>query len=553
MDNKITITFNDGSTNRYPLGATVGLIATEYQAKMENPIIGAKINNEVVTFNYAITKDVAIDFFDVNDLNGYKMYQGGLKFVLIVALRELYGNKANVIFEHSIDKGIMCTITNGKPITETETAELKQKMQEIIEQDLPIEKLNITKKEAIFFYETVGEIEKAKNIQNINNSLVVLYRLKDSYNYFYVDMPQSTGVLTKFDLINLSVNKTVLMFPSPRSNNEVPLYNHNEKIVEVFKEDKEWTEKMNVQYVSEFNEQVGQGNISEFIRINELVFNNKIDRLVTEVMNNKNIRLLLISGPSSSGKTTTTKKMMMSLKAHGHNTLMMSVDDYFKERVDSPKDENGEYDFECLEAIDLELFNKHLKQLLNGEEVVIPTFDFLIGEKVYDRKPIKIDDDTIILIEGLHCLNEELTKEVPRESKYKVYLSPFTPLSIDRHNHVSTVDMRMLRRMVRDNRTRGAGVSSTIKHWQNVRRGEEKYIFPYIPEADAVLNTALVYEIGVLKVYAEPLLYSVEVTSPYYEEARRLLGFLKNFFPIPSEYVVDNSILREFIGQSFFE
>ena len=554
MENTIKVTWNDLSTREYPVGTRLFEIAADFQKQMEHPIIGAKIDNEVVELTMPLRKDETITFFDCLDLSGYKMYQAGLKIVMVQSLRELFGASTKVVFEHSIDKGIMCTINNGKPIGATEAEAIKKRMQELIAADLPIKKLNISKKEAIEFYENIGESEKAINIRNISNSLVVLYKLKETIGYYYVEMPISTKVLEQFDIEFLEENQIVLMFPSPSTNYVLPKYTNNQLIVDVFKQDKAWVEKIGVKYVADFNEYVANYNVANFVRMNELVFNNKVNNIANNIIKDAaRLRLVLIAGPSSSGKTTSTKLLAEFLRAAGFKTLMVSVDDYFKERTETPVDTHGNYDFESLAAIDIPLFNKQLKALVNNESVKMPRYDFLLGKKVYDKKEVTLDNQTIILIEGLHCLNDELTSDIAREVKYKIYLSPFTPLSVDRHNHVSTVDLRLIRRIVRDNRTRGYDVSNTIKNWQAVRAGEEKYIFPYMGEADAVLNTALVYELGVLKVYAEPLLYSVSVTSPYYEEARRLLSFLKSFFPIPSEFVIDSSILREFTGKSIFE
>ena len=553
MNNKLKITFNDMSVSEFDINTPVLEMAKFYQEKIINPIIGAKINNQVVDFNVKLNQDTTLNFFDINDLTGYKMYQAGLKFVMIVALREIYGSSAKVVFEHSIDKGIMCTITNGKPFDEAMSEELKKKMTEIIEEDLPIQKINVTKRDAIDFYNKVGEKEKAVNIQNLANQLVIFYKLKDSCNYFYMDMPYSTGVLAKFDIKYLEEGSFVLLFPSPRSNNEVPEYTHHQSIIDVFKKAKEWVKKMNVPYVSYFNQIVTEGKVEDFIRMNEIEMNNQLQETAKTILSKEKIKMILVAGPSSSGKTTTTKKLAMRLKAAGKKILMISVDDYFKERTETPRFENGDYDFESLAAIDIDLFNTQLKELLDGKSVTLPTFDFKLGKKLYTDEEVSIDKDTILIVEGLHCLNEEITTSIAREVKYKIYLSPFTPLSADRHNHLSTVDLRLIRRIVRDNRTRGWDVSQTIKSWQNVRLGEERYIFPHIREADEVLNTALIYELGVLKVYAEPILFSVSITSPYYEEARRLINFLKSFFPISSEYVPNDSILREFVGGSIYD
>jgi len=303
-----------------------------------------------------------------------------------------------------------------------------------------------------------------------------------------------------------------------------------------------------MKYVTSLNKNVCEGKIKNFIKSCELVFNMNIARIATDVTNNRNIKFILIAGPSSSGKTTTTKRLSSYLMAQGFDPIKISIDDYFLEREETPKDENGNYDFECLTAIDLDLFNSDLKRLLNNEEINMPTYNFVTGKKEFNDNYIKLKDNSIILIEGLHALNDELLPAIDKKYKFKIYLSPFIPSNIDRHNYISTIDLRLIRRIIRDNRTRGYGINKTIHVWQSVRNGEEKYIFPYIHQADVIINTALPYEIGVEKVYIEPLLRSINIESKYYEEAKRLLNFLKMFFTIPSEYVNNDSILREFIG-----
>ena len=444
------------------------------------------------------------------------------------------------------------TIDSNEPFGKEETNKLKEAMQKLIDDDEIITALHVAKKEAINYYTKTNNIEKAENIHNVMNDVVSVYRLKTYINYFYSEMPYSTGCLNKFDLVCLADRKLVLLFPTKKAVNEIPAYVNYESVIKCFKEGKNWLRAMGIPYVADLNKQISASNIENIIRATEINFDNAIHDIVDEIIK-KGAKYVMLAGPSSSGKTTSTKKIALALRARGYEPLILSVDNYFKDREDSPKDENGNYDFECMEALDLDLLNDHLKRLNNNEEVDIPEYNFILGEKEYHNDPIKLGNKGIILMEGLHCINDDMTKDIDNNLKYKIYLSPFTPLNIDKHNYVSTVDLRLIRRMVRDNRTRGTNVSKTIGYWQTVRSGEEKYIFPFINGADKILNTSLVYEIGVLKVYAEPLLYSVSIDSPYYEEARRLLKFLRGFFPISSDYVSKDSILREFIGGSSFE
>lgn len=477
----------------------------------------------------------------------HKQYQSGLKFVLYVTVRELY--KCDVFFEHSLDKGLYCKIMTDKHLTNEDITLIDNKMKEIISKDLKITRKVVTKKDAYDFYLKTKEYEKARNVLNLNNKTVTIYELLGYYNYFMDDMVPSTGVLSNYRLTYLNNNDLVLSTIIDETG-RVPAYTSQDMILKSYTDYQNWCHVQNVSYVSDLNQIVSESKIKEFIKKNDIMMDNQVYDLA-KVIKEINRKIILLGGPSSSGKTTSTRKLALYLTAIGLNPIYLGLDDYFKERTESPKDENGEYDFETLDCIDLELFNNQLTSLLNGEEVLVPTFNFISGKKEFNRR-IKLKENDIILIEGLHCLNEELTKDIPYNQKLKVYISPFMPLSIDRHNHLSTVDIRLLRRIVRDNRTRGYNVIDTLKSWEKVRNGETKYVFPFTNEANVILNTAYIYEMGILKVYVEPLLYSVPMESKFYNEARRLINELQMFFPIPSEYLSDTNILREFIGESYF-
>lgn len=544
---KVKITFQDKSVHEYDKGTLYYDISKD--CDMPN-IMGYKIGNEVFPLTTKAYQDEIIEFINTNDIIGNKIYKAGLKFLFEIALTETFPD-LEVCYEHSVPRGMLAVVQGNKILTQEDLSKIKARMAQIVDANDKIDKFNVDPKEAIKYYLRFNELEKAYNIQSISDKFVTFYRLHNKFNYFYSIMPYNTGSIDKYELIYLGNNRIVFMFPSIKSNGVVPEYVHYDNIIEAFFKGQSWLDNLHMPYISDLNKTIASGKIKDFIRSNELMFSLDIAKVVDEIVSNRDIKFILIAGPSSSGKTTTTKRIASYLEALGYDAIKISLDDYFVNRDVNPKDEDGNNDYECLEAIDVKLFNEDLNKLLNGEEITLPIYNFLTGKREYSENKIKLKENSIFLIEGLHALNDELTKDVDKRSKYRIYLSPFIPLNIDEHNYVSTLDLRLLRRIVRDNRTRGYDVLNTIDNWQRVRRGEEKYIFPYIHQANVIINTALAYEVGVLKVYVEPLLLSVGVDSIYYEEARRLIDFLKIFFPIPGEYVTDDSILREFIGGNY--
>ena len=530
-------------------GVTLEEIASQFQKEFPYPILIAKVNNKLEELTKSITNPVNIEFLDLTSREGNRTHISGLAYVLIYAVKKLYGKTANAIIQHSLDKGIYIE-TNFK-LNESKVAEIKKEMQSIIAADMPITKTTIDRMEAIEYFEKMNDPVKAGVMKYNTNSYVTLYRLGNYYNYFYNLMPISTGKLAAFDLTYIKDNGFLLQFPTVYIPDKIMPYQPHPGVFGVFKDYHDWGKTINVENSVDLNRVVSSGKISDLIRIDEALQNNRLLKIASEINSKKDIKIVLIAGPSSSGKTTTTTKLCMFLKSFGLNPKMLSMDDYFVDRNETPLDEKGQPDYECLEAIDLKLFNTQLENLLKGEEVDIPTFNFVLGKKEYKKK-LKLEKDDIILIEGIHAINTNILTNIPRENKYKIYISALTELNIDEHNRVSTTDNRLLRRIIRDNRTRGYNVEHTLKTWVSVRRGEEKYIFPFQDEADFTLNTALIYELGVLKTYVEPLLYSVPYESPFYEEARRLINFLRLFLPIPADDIPRDSVLREFIGNGCF-
>lgn len=524
---------------------TTYLEISKYSQK-KDIALAVKKENELFPLTTRAIKDETIEFIDASSIEGAKIYKAAIKFILEVALKTVFPT-SDIDYLHSVPGGMLGEIEYDRILTKEDISKIKEEMAKIIDENCEFKRYNILKKEAADFYEATSYYEKAINVKTCDD-IVTIYKLKDYLNYYYVPMPYSTGCIKQFELKYLDNNRLIILYPSNLTKGRLPEYVHHENIINAYYEGKSWLKRLNAPYVADLNNLVANRGMKGFIESCELHFTDEIKKACDKIIRNNDKKFVMIAGPSSSGKTTTTRILGAYLRSKGYDPICLSTDDYFVDREDTPKDEFGAYDFECLNAIDTRQFNEDLMQLLKGKEVNIPTFNFVTGKREYHNHVIKLNENSIILIEGLHSLNDDLTPGIPERYKYKIYLSPFIPLNIDRHNYISTLDLRLIRRIIRDNRTRGYTVSEVIEKWQNVRNGEEKYIFPFTHQADLILNTALPYEIGVLKVYAEPLLLSIDTDSKYYEEARRLLKFLRSFYSITSEYVSKSSILREFIG-----
>ena len=535
----------NGGEREYPEGTTYYEISKD--VNLGNDVIGLKINNEVVHMENVAKDGEALEFFDVTDLSGYLLYKNALKMIFELALNRTFPG-LQVHFNHSVPKGMLASISDERVITNDDIIKIRDEMKKIVQEDHRFIRLTVKKKDAIEYYDKIKMYEKANNIRNISDFSVTLYQFDNLLNYYYSEMPYSSGVINKYEIVYLGNNMLVLLWPSKISKGEVPEYVHYDNIIDSFSKGQQWLHSLKIPYIANLNRLVSTGKISNFMDSCELVYNMQIEKVARTIAEKKDVKFVLIAGPSSSGKTTSCKRLANYLSAMGYEPICISTDDYFVNREDSPRDENGNYDFECLECLDREFLSDHLEQLLKGNTITLPKFDFITGMREVSNKKVSLKENSIILIEGLHALNDDMIPGIDKSLKYKVYLSPFIPLNIDRHNYISTIDLRLVRRIVRDNRSRGYDVATTIKNWESVRHGEEKHIFPYIHQADCIVNTALPYEVGVMKVYVEPLLHSVGISSEYYEEAQRLLKFFKQFFPISSEYVNNDSIIREFIG-----
>ena len=542
----------DNEKYDFDKGITLKTIADKYHIDGV-PIVCAYVDNELCTLDKVMDKDCTIKFLTYLDPVGNRVYQKGLMFLLVYAFKELCGYNNSIKMCHPIDKAILIRTTCS--LSKNNLEKLKDKMKEIVSADLKIEKCLVTRKDAKEYFESINFNNKADVLKYNTTQFVELYKIGDLYDYFYSSvMPYSTGILDKFDFNYLNNHSFIFRFPTVDADGEIPPYVELDKILRTFDNIYKLSTRMDVFTISDFNQRIAEGKANDIIKLTEAVSSGNLLGLAKAIDDNKNnIKLVLIAGPTSSGKTTTSRKLAMYLKVFGLNPKYLSIDDYFLNRVDTPKLENGEYDFESINAINVELFNDHLTKIMNGEEVSIPTFNFYKGESEYLGKTLKLENKDILIIEGLHAINEELTKTVPKESKYKVYVSPLSDLNIDDHNMISNSDVRLLRRIARDNRVRGYNAEDTIKSWQTVRDAETKNIFPYQNDVDFVFNSSFLYEIGVLKTFVEPLLYQIDSSSECHDEAVRLLKFLGLFVGVPDNEIPSDSIFREFIGGSYFE
>jgi len=549
--NTIIISFENGEKKEYIKGVKIGDIVNDLKNSYKFDILCGKFQNQIVGYDDSIMKSGDLYLYDINTKEGNKIYEKGLTILFETCVREILGKDTDIKISYSIDKGIFCII--DKEINEKIISDIKSLMKEKVDKSIPFQKIETSRHEAIEYFKNMKRIDKVKTLSYDTSNFVTLYKFDGTYNYILGNLPHDSSVLKYFDLTMLD-NGIVLRYPSIYDNGKIKKYTHHENYHNSLKEYSEWASLLNISNLGELNEAIINDNAGEIIKLSEMIQDYKLLNIAEKISLNKNdIKIVLISGPSSSGKTTTSKKLTMYLKTLGLNPHQLSLDDYFLNREDTPLDENGKPDFESLRAIDIKLFNTQIEKLLKGSKVITPTFDFISGKKEYGKRIISIDKNQPIVIEGTHALNDILTNQIKEEEKFKIYISPLTSLNINDHNRIPTTDARMLRRLIRDDRTRGNDANATIAQWQKVRLNEDEYIFPYTNEADVVLNTAFVYEMGVLKVFAEPILHTVEMNSPYYEDARRLIENLSVFFPISSEHITNDNILREFIGGSIYD
>lgn len=543
-----------GELREYPAGTPFGVIAQEYQSQYKDPIVLVMADGRLRELHKKLKKEQTVTFVTTADEIGHKTYKRSMSLLFLKAVYHVAGheNIQKIVLHFTVHQGFYYTIQGNVTIDEQFLAKVKSYMLELVERKVPILKRSVTTREARELFRRHRMYDKEKLFRFRRVSRVNIYSLEDFEDYFYGFMVWHTGYLKYFELYPYDEG-VVLQMPTAKKPTVVQPFEPSPKIFRVQQEAERWAERLGAATVGELNEKISQGSTRKMILVGEALQEERISKIADQIIASGNVRFVMIAGPSSSGKTTFSHRLSIQLAAHGMRPHPIAVDNYFVNREDTPLDEFGKRNFECLEAVDVAKFNEDMNALLRGERVEIPRFNFVEGRREYRCDFLQMGQEDILVIEGIHCLNDALSHSLPRESKFKIYISALTQLNVDEHNRIPTTDGRLIRRLVRDSRTRGSSAKDTIAMWGSVRRGEEENIFPYQEEADVMFNSALLYELAALKVYAEPLLFQITEEEPEYYEAKRLLKFLDYFLAIPSEDIPNNSILREFIGGSCFD
>ena len=529
---------------------TIRELLKEEIENSKHTVIAGKFNNEYVNLQYEIEKDGELELIDVSTKEGMRVYRKTLIFILGKAFEKLYP-EGKMTVDYQLNNSLFCD-TDNVEITDEFIENLNREMKAIVQKDLPIKQVIMTREEAKKLYDETNTTKGRLQYDLTNNKKIYMYYCEDYYNYCYETIGDRTGVVKIFEVSKYR-DGFLIRYPNSRNPEKMPDFIETKKLAWAMDEYEDIHRILDMDTVYKLNKAVEENKIKEVIMLDEALHEKKISDIADNVAKNRNVKMILIAGPSSSGKTTFAQRLGIQLKINGLKPVTISVDNYFVERENTPRDENGEYDIEHIEEIDLQLFNDHLTKLLNGEEIEMPEFDFHIGSKKYNGKKLKLQQDEILVIEGIHCLNDRLTSSISKDQKYKIYISALTVLNMDRFNRISTTDTRLIRRIVRDYQFRGYTAKDTIKKWNSVNKGEEKYIFPFQEEADSIFNTSLIYELGAFKAVVMPLLEEISKEEKEYAEAQRLINMLKYFKEIPANYIPTNSLLKEFLGGGDFK
>ena len=545
---------NINSSKSFPYGISLLDVYKGFNLDLPFGPVNAKVNNKVEGLNYRFYNNKDVEFQNICTSSGMRTYVRSLCFVLCKAVEELYP-QGSIMLEHPVSKGYYCRMNLDRPIGLDDVQRIKQRMKEIIAEDIPFKRYECHTEEVVELFRQKGMTDKVKLLETSGNLYSYYYTLGDTVDYYYGSLLPSTGYIHLFGLEKY-YDGLLLQVPNRQQPDELEEMIKQEKMLDVFKEHRRWNQILGIGNVGDFNEACNQGHATQLINVSEALQEKRISQIADEIFHRKEqgqpLKLILISGPSSSGKTTFSKRLSVQLMANGIRPYPVSLDDYFVNREQTPRDANGDYDYESLYALDLDFFNQQLQSLLNGEEVELPRFNFTTGKREMSGTRLKIDENMILILEGIHALNPELTAHLPAESKFKIYVSALTTILLDNHNYIPTTDNRLLRRIIRDFKYRGYSAEETISRWPSVRAGEDKWIFPYQENADVMFNSALLFELAVIKDYAEPILRKVPNNRPEYSEAYRLRKFLEYFVPLQDKELPPTSLLREFLGGSSF-
>ena len=536
-----------------PEDTTLYEVTKKVKDDFKYPIVGARLGEFIVGLNTKVTNNEKVEFYDLGTTIGNRIYSRSLEFLVTVATKKVLGDETDILINYSLENGIYCEII-GQRITKVTAEKIKAQMHKMVAQKFTFKEMLVDRFDAIKYFKRHHQMDKVDGLRYMTNRTVTLYSLDGIYDYFFGPLVYNTGLLDKFGMLYLKENSFILTYPSVNDPNTVDEYINHKLTFDTYKSFQEWGRSIGISTVPDLNKICTEGKYVDMLRLFETHYEDQLSLIAETIYKKKDkIKIILLAGPSSSGKTTTAKKLSLYLKVKGITCHKISLDDYFVDRDKAPRDENGDLDFSSIESIDTTLFNSHLNKLLTGHKVSMPTFDFITGKKEYNDNYLKLEEGEILIIEGIHTLNEKLTKDIPRENKFKIFMSPLIHLKLDNHNRVHTTDVIKIRRIVRDNQFRGTNAETTLAMWPNVDKEARLSIYPYQDDADAMINSSLGYELSVLRIYAEPLLYGIDSSSPQYPEAIRLINLLRNFLPITSEVVPKDSILREFIGGSVFE
>lgn len=542
---------NNKKTQKVAIGSTLFDIFSEIGLEMSHEPISCKVNNKVEGMHYRVYNSKDLEFLDMTSSSGSRAYTRTLFFVLCKAVKDIFPASPDVIIDIPVSNGFYVDVRLGKELTEEEVGKLRNRMQEIIDAHMPIRRYMVPTEDAIALFQEKGDVEKVKLLKTSGSIYTTYYKIGDYVDYYYGTLLTNTSELYLFGLEKY-YDGMLLRIPSLKNPDQLGEITRQDKMFDIFKEHHRWQDIIGIRTVGDFNQAVTAGFSTDIINISEALQEKKIAQIAEDIAQRKGVKLVLLAGPSSSGKTTSCKRLSIQLAVNGLKPLQISLDDYFVDREKTPKDESGEYDYESIYALDLKLINEQFNALFRGEEVELPKYDFQSGKSKRSGKKLKMNDHNVLVVEGIHALNPELTSQIPDEQIYRVYASALTTILLDNHNYIPTTDNRLLRRIIRDNKYRGVSAQETIHRWPSVRAGENKWIFPFQENADAMLNTAMLYELAVIKMQAEPLLQQVPENCEEYAEAYRLLKFLKYFKGIPYNNLPPTSLLREFLGGSSF-